>query len=232
MGYLKARIGWRSAQSNDKGNIVNNLTVGQYAHAGVILGSGTSAAPCLGGTTSDKNFLSFYLSSAATTGTTRGMYLRTYLTAGAGGEALRVFNTVSSNTPADTVNGAHISLNFGASAGNVTGLGTAARCTVHVPNRALTGTGAAVQAEFFSDGASSDISGKWAGLRIVNNGNATGIGKVDDAAYALSLSGFTAGAGNLISALAGEPTWVDKTLQIRCWDETAGRAFYLVAVIA
>jgi hypothetical protein len=103
------------------------------------------------------------------------MYLRLYLTGGAGGEALRAFCTVSSNTPADTVNGAHISLSFGATIGNVTGLGTAVRATLHVPNRALTGNCAAIQAELYADGASSANGGVLSFVRFSLGGNATGI---------------------------------------------------------
>ena len=145
---------------------------------------------------------------------------------------MRAFCTVSSNTPADTVNGAHISLNFGSSAGNVTGLGTALRATVHVPNRSLGGTGAALQAELYSDGASSTIGGKWACVRLVNDGNATGIAAVDDTGHAFSFAGFTGGSGNVLSAAGNEPTWASATVKVRCWDETGSRALYLIATLA
>jgi hypothetical protein len=180
MSVLKGRPGWRS--SNGDHNAVNNLTVGLQQHAGLILGCGTSAST-KSTTTADKNFLSFFLTSAATSGTSRGMYLRLYLTSNAGGEALRAFTTVSSNTPADTVNGAHISLSFGSSAGNVTGLGTAVRATLHIPNRALTGTCAALQAELYCDGTSSDVSGITSALRISVGGNATGYATIQSKVY-------------------------------------------------
>jgi hypothetical protein len=172
---------WRSSDPDQ--NMLNAISLGLYQHDGLILGSGKSTS-YKSTSLADKNFLSFYLGSAAVSGTSRGMYLRLYLTGGAGGEAARIFTTVSNDAPADTVNGAHISLNFGASAGNVTGLGTAVRATVHVPNRSLGGTGAALLAELYSDGASSTIGGKWACVRLVNGGNATGIAAIDDTAYA------------------------------------------------
>jgi hypothetical protein len=230
MSLLIGRPTWRSSDP-DK-NALNAITLGLYQHDGLILGSGKSAS-YKSTSLADKNFISFYLGSSAPSGTSRGMYLRLYLTGGAGGEALRAFCTVSSNTPADSVNGAHISLNFGSSAGNVTGLGTAVRATVHVPNRSLGGTGAALQAELYSDGASSTIGGKWACVRLVNGGNATGIAAIDDTAYALSFSGFTGGSGNVIGAAGDEPTWATgNTVKIRCWDETGNRALYLIATLA
>lgn len=221
---------WRSSDP-DK-NMLNAISLGLYQHDGLILGSGKSTS-YKSTLVADKNFLSFYLGSAAVSGTSRGMYLRLYLTGGAGGEAARIFTTVSHNAPVDTVNGAHISLNFGSSAGNVTGLGTAVRATVHVPNRSLGGTGAALQAELYSDGSSSTIGGKWACVRLVNGGNATGIAAIDDTAYALSFSGFTGGSGNMIGAAGDEPTWATgNTVKIRCWDETGNRALYLIATLA
>lgn len=229
MSLLIGRPTWRSSVPQD--NAINTLALGLYDHDGLVAGSGKSASHKLS-SVANKNFLSFYFGSSAISGTSRGMYLRLYLNSGAGGEALRAFSTVSSNTPADTVNGAHISLSFGASAGNVTGLGTALRATVHVPDRSLGGTGAALQAELYSDGASSTIGGKWACVRLVNDGNATGIAAVDDTAYAFSFSGFTGGSGNVLSAAGNEPTWSSATVKIRCWDETGSRALYLIATLA
>lgn len=176
-------------------SITGITTLKASAHAGLVAGSGTSATPCDLSTTADKHALSFYFTTAAATGTSRGMYLRQYLTGGAGGEALRVFNTVSNNTPADTVNGAHISLNFGASAGNVTGLGTAVRATLHVPNRALTGTTAAIQAEVYADGSSSSVSGTCSLIRGIVDGEATGKAACDSSVFLLDLTA-TAGAYN------------------------------------
>ena len=162
----------------------------------LLMGSGTSTVQPEDNT-ADKNWLQFYLKSSATTGTSRGMYLRLYLSAGAGGEAARIFTTVSNAAPADTVNGAHVSLSFGSSAGNVTGLGTASRNTLHLGNRSMTGTLAAVQAEIYADGSSSDIGGTTSYFRVVNDGNATGVGKIDDKAFLLHLAGFTAGAAHM-----------------------------------
>lgn len=180
MSLKIGKPGWRSSKSAD--NVVNCLTLGLYTHGGLVAGSGTSSSYKTS-STADKNFLSFYFGSSATSGTSRGMYLRLYLTAGAGGEALRAFTTVSNNTPADTVNGAHLSLSFGSTAGNVTGLGTAARCTLHVPNRSLGGTCAAIQAELYTDGSSSDVGGITSMLRCSVGGDSTGISTIQSKVY-------------------------------------------------
>lgn len=177
----------------------------QTTSAGLLAGAGTSSATHSSATAG--NFLSFYTTCSAASGTARGLYQRLYLSSGAGGEAVRAFTTVSSNTPADTVNGAHISLNFGSSAGNVTGLGTAARCTLHIPNRSLTGTTAAVQAELYADGASSSIGGNTAFLRCVIDGNATGVASVNGSAAVITLEGVTigsAGDGKIVDAISGD----------------------------
>lgn len=170
MARLRGLPCWRSDKSAD--NVINNLTVGLQEHAGLILGCGKSDS-YKADATADKNFKSFYLESSAPSGTARGEYLRLKLTGGAGGEALRAFCTVEDDTPADTVNGVHSSLNFGSSAGNVTGLGNALRATLHIPNRALGGTTSAIQAEIFLDGTSSDASGGACSLfrGIVDGGN-------------------------------------------------------------
>lgn len=165
----------------------------------IVLGVGSSSAYYNFGTTADKNAVEFRFTTAATSGTSRGIYNRLHVTGGAGGESLRTFTQCDSNTPADTVNGAHISVGFGASAGNVTGLGTAARCTFHIPNRSLTGTTAAIQAELFSDGDSSAVGGTTSFFRVSNGGNATGMGTVDTSGFFLVADGLTAGAAKMFA---------------------------------
>lgn len=150
----------------------------------------------------NKNWLSFFVKSTATSGTSRGMYLRLYLPSNAGGEALRAFTTVSSNTPADTVNGAHISLSFGASAGNVTGESQALRSTFHLGNRTMTGANAAIKAELWADGSSSDINGTTSFLRFSAGGNATGVAKIDTSGYFFAIDGLTASSGKLFRVAA------------------------------
>lgn len=185
------------------------------ASAGILHGAGTSSAPFIESTAS-KNFLSYYLSSAAASGTTRGMYLRLYLTGGAGGESLRAFTTVSSNTPADTVNGVHSSLNFGSSAGNITGLGTALRATLHVPNRSLGGTTAPLQAEVWGDGSNAALGGLTSFLRLVAAGTPTTI--MDANGFLMDIQGLTGGTGSLFRVAA--PATLAASLKIRVGSTT------------
>ena len=124
----------------------------------LLLGSGASATR---ETTAaaNKNFAEFRFESTATSGDSRGIYNRLYLGgAGVSGESLRTFTTVD-DVAAATAHGAHNSLNFNAT-GSITGQGLAVRGTLHIPNQAQSaGTYAAVQAEIWADGSSSDISG-------------------------------------------------------------------------
>jgi hypothetical protein len=179
----------------------------------ILMGIGTSSAQATDSNV-DKNWLSFYLSSSGATGTTRGMYLRTYLTGGAGGEAIRAMNTVSAAAPVDTVNGAHISLNFGSSAGNVTGEGQAVRATLQLGNRSMTGTLAAVKAELWADGTSTDVaSSQTSFMRFSLGGNATGAAKVDTSGFFFTIDGLTANTDKLLRAAA--PTTLAASLRCK-----------------
>lgn len=172
---------------------------------GVIMGYGNSTTRF---TTDEANarFLDFNLENSATSGDNRGMYLRLFHTgAGGGGEALRVFTSVYSN--AATAHGAHVSLNFlnTAGASECSGLGVAGRFTLHIPNVASwapTGTYAAIQAEIYNDGSSSDPAGmtELSCIRVVNGGDTTGAADVDDDAFFFSVQGFTAASGNMFYA--------------------------------
>jgi len=209
----------------------DRLDLRNTVSAAEIMGCGTSSTKFDMSTTADTNAFSFYLSSAATSGTTRGLYLRLYLTGGAGGEAARIYCSVSSNTPADTCNGAHISLSYGSSAGNCTRLATAARCTLHVPNRSLGGTCAAVQAELYADGASAAVGGVLSLIRAVVDGDSTGKATIEDGAYLFDISCGTNASGNMVGAAGNEPTWTtNKTYLIRC--RVNGTVMSLVAVSA
>jgi len=164
---------------------------GNVDSSALLHGGGTATYPLVN-STADAKFMSYYMTSSATSGTSRGLYLRLYLTANAGGEALRAYTTVSSNTPADTVNGGHISLDFGSSAGTVTGLGTGARMTLHIPDRAITaGTLAAGQSEVFMDGTSSSPTATTLALHrfVVDGGDSTAQNKVT---HALDFAGLGA----------------------------------------
>jgi hypothetical protein len=150
----------------------------------------------------NNKFIQIYVDNGATSGDNRAMYLRLYLTgAGGGGEAARIFTTVE-DVAAGTAHGAHISLNFG-STGTVTGQGIAARCTLHLPDVALTSnvTMSALQAEIYSDGSDSDPGGSTilSFIRVVNDGHADGKADVDDDAVFFDIQGLTAGAAHVFA---------------------------------
>lgn len=133
-------------------------------------GSSTTKATC---DTADSRFLNFNFDCGAASGDNRGIYLALALTGGAGGEAARFFTNV--NESAGTAHGAHISMNFAAGK-SLSGLGVAARCTLHIPNdTSARGTLAAVQAEVYLDGTSSDPSSSALSLirALVDGGDAT-----------------------------------------------------------
>jgi hypothetical protein len=215
MSWLHGKPGWRS-ESGDV-NAIGKLTVGLQQTAALLFGSGTSASYKTK-STADKNFLGFYLESSATSGTSRGQYLKLKLSGGAGGEAGRFFTTNESNTPADTVNGVHNSLSFGTTVGNVTGLGNASRNTVHIPGRAINGTINGVMSEFYGDAASGAIGGQAALFGGTVDGHANLKDSFDDNGYVLNLQGLTAGSGHCFqtglteSTIAGN---LSATLKVR-----------------
>ena len=170
----------------------------------LLWGVGTSTAP-ESTDVADGKFLEFRLENKATSGDNRGMYLRFSLNgAGSGGEALRALTVVDANC--GTAHGAHLSLAFDDTAGGseTSGLGVAARATLHIPDIASwapTGTYAAGMFEIYSDGDASDPAGmtELSVLRLCNSGDATGAEDIDTDAFLLSIQGFTAGATSLFA---------------------------------
>lgn len=196
---------------------------------GGVIKAGTSAAPVTEDTANMK-FISLYWDDGATSGDARGIYNRLAITgAGGGGESLRTFTSVVDVAGA-TAHGAHISLSFGTS-GSVTGQGVATRSTLHMPATALAAsnvTYAALQAEIWSDAATSDPAGNLlSALRVVNGGDTTGAADVDDDCAAIEFVGWTVGDGNMIAtkAAAAAPN-VTHSIRIRLPD---GSAAYLYA---
>ena len=167
----------------------------------VLAGGGTEASPVTD-TATDPKFMSFYVKSSYAGGTARGIYFYLALTGGAGGEAGRFKTVVSNNTPADTVNAVHCGLDFGASAGNVTGQGSAGRFTIQVPaSRTLGGTVAVLQADL-ETGASSVLSNT-SFIRCTAMGTP---GVVDDYAYFFTIDGLTDADNHLFHAGAAPGT--------------------------
>lgn len=183
--------------------------LGNEAGSAEILGVGSSSNRVKSADANVK-FFEFRVESSATSGDNRAIYNRLYITgAGNGGESLRSFTTVE-DVAASTAHGAHISLNFGDS-GTVTGQGIASRNTLHIPNIALTSnvTMSAVQAEIYSDGATSDPGGSTilSYFRAVNAGNATGGADVDDDAVLFDIQGHTIGTGNMVAESTTEANY-------------------------
>jgi len=112
----------------------NKIQIGSTTTAALQLGGGTSASP-LATSTADKNHIGFWFTTTATSGDSRGLYLRQYFSgAGVSGEAARIFGTVNNVTAATggTVNGAHISLSVTGASGAVSGAGNALRATLGI----------------------------------------------------------------------------------------------------
>lgn len=132
---------------NTSGNVV--------AHGGILAGAGTSSTYyTMAG--ASKSALSFYIATADTADSNRVAYMRLSLTGVAGGgEALRAFCTVATtNTASPAARGIHASVSV-AGSGQVSGEAMAAKATLHVPNKALTGTVSALCAEVYTDGDSA-----------------------------------------------------------------------------
>lgn len=168
----------------------------------------------------------------AATGTARGMYLRLYITGvmSGGGEALRAFTDCENVRVGGGVHGAHISLKFGAS-GSASGLAVANRCTLHLPTTALAAGGnyAAIQAEIWSDGTSSDAGAVQAlsFFRVVNDGHANGIADVDDDVFLFDIIGGAQDDAHLVAAAADETEYA-YNIRIRA----LGTTMYLMCASA
>ena len=151
--------------------------------------------------TTATKFGQVYVRSNAATGTARGLYLRHHFAGGCGGEAFRAYGTVEAAAPVDTCNGAHISLDFGTSAGtgNCTGQANAGRFTFHLPTgRTIGGTLSVVRAEAWADGAAPNVS-NFAFFTAESGGNGTGAVVIDTKAHLLRIVS-AAAEGSMVEA--------------------------------
>lgn len=190
---------------------------GAMAANALLMGYGTSANPA---TTdeADKDFIEMRTQSSATSGSSRGLYWRHNLSgAGQDGECIRAFTDLTAAV--GTARGSHVSLQAGAT-GYVTGLGAGQDAQLYLKNEVLhaNGTYSALNAEIYSEGATTDPSGAtiMSFLRAVLGGHATGIGRVDDKANLIVVTGGANGSGNMVGAAGNEPTWTSATYLIRC----------------
>ena len=183
---------------------------------GGVIKAGSSSAYVIKDTANMK-FLSFYFDNGATSGDSRGMYLRLNITGiGGGGEALRAFGQVV-DVAANTVRGAHISLSFGAS-GSVTGLGTALEATLHMPSGGgMAGTVSAIKAAINADAAGSDPAGASISVfNVVAQGTQAGIDDLDDDCVLFNFQGWAVDtAAMLYDSTGTDPTNSDGSIRIR-----------------
>lgn len=176
----------------------NALTLGGSTHAGLLAGAGVSATPYeMSG--ASKSMVSLYGTTASTADSNRAIYCNLTLTgAGGGGEALRAYG-IGNAAGLTALRGAHISAGLGSS-GTITGEIMALKTTLHVPNATLGGTPSGVQAEIYSEGTSSDVSGNLAGFRMTLSGDATGAATLATKAALFAITaGAASGGGDIIS---------------------------------
>lgn len=143
-------------------------------HGGGISTSGSRLkAPTA--TTANLNFMGYWLETEATSGDTRGLYLRLYFSgAGGSGEAARIYGTVNNVQAAvgGTVNGAHISLLVTGASGSISGAGNALRATLELgASTNPGGTISAIQVDS-SIGASATVPATAAFFHLDNVGTA------------------------------------------------------------
>ena len=146
------------------------------AMTGTMFGGGSESTPITTATASVK-FAKLYVESTATGAgsDTRAFYLRLFLNGATtgGGEALRAMTTCEKVV--GVARGAHITLDWAATGGRVTGLGTALTTTLHVPNTGtMSGDIASLNVEAFCESGSDDdvvITGAHALIRATVHGD-------------------------------------------------------------
>jgi len=175
-----------------------NIGSAAASASGLLMGIGTSANPAATATP-DAKFIEVRAKTTAPSGDNRLAYLRYDIDGATGGECIRAFTKVT-NASATTVRGAHISIDF-ALAGTVSGFGAGVDAQVLLPNDALASTVTALNAELYSAGSSSSVTGGTASfIRCVAGGDATGAATVDTSGYLMSIQGLTAASHKLFQA--------------------------------
>jgi hypothetical protein len=197
---------------------VDFLQFGTTASAALITGCGTSATPYAMGSAANKNAMGFWFDSTATSGDSRGMYLRQYFSgAGVSGEAARIFGTVNNVTAATggTVNGAHISLSVTGASGAVSGAGNALRLTLGLGDTTNAGgTLSALQLDSdFDNGAT--VPANAAAIRVTDSNTKK---------WSKFLRLPTVASAGILAAHTTDAL----SHSVRCVDE-AGTVFYLMA---
>jgi len=197
------------------------LNGGAASVSGLLMGVGTSANPATTATV-DANFMEFRTQSTATSGDSRGFYLRHNIHGIAGGgEAIRAFSKVT--VAASTVRGAHISLDMDA-AGTVSGFGAGVDAQLMLGAATYTNTLAALNLEVYGNASASVSGGSTSLIRAVLNGDGTAIADIDDNANFISFTGGSIASGNIVQAETDETKFSHK---IRC--DFNGTTMYLMA---
>ena len=167
-GLYRAQGGNKMIAKNGTGVIQLGEAVDTAA---IFMGGGTSAST-VSTATADLNFMGFWLDTTATSGDSRGLYLRLYFSGtGVSGEAARIFGTVNNKTVATggTVNGAHVSLSVTGASGAISGAGNALRATLGLGASTNSGgTVAALQLDSDFD-ATATIPALAACMRVTNS---------------------------------------------------------------
>jgi hypothetical protein len=183
-----------------------------------FLSGGTSTSDYMSTAAPDFKFIKFYCKSTATSGDCRLAYL--YLNfngAGTGGgEALRLYTTITAAITASTVNAIHASAQIGAS-GSHSGLVNAAKFTLESTAATRTMTGVKSALNLVS----------WFGVGTTLGGEESFI-RFDDLTttipmtLAFDFGGLTAGSGKATVAGAHSGTTVGYVLRVRTPDGAIG----------
>lgn len=197
------------------GKLSMDLSGGAASASGLLMGVGTSVAPA---TTSVAGgiFAEFRTQSTATSGDSRGLYLRHDINGIAGGgEAVRAFAKVTA--AASTVRGAHLSLDLD-TAGTVSGFGAAVDAQLMLGGAAYSDDITALNLEIYAN-ASATVTGRTSFLRPVIQGDVTAVADVNANAFFIDLTNVTASSAGMIdtdiTALTGYGA-----LKVRCPDGT------------
>jgi hypothetical protein len=195
----KARVRLKSSLVNDK-ELDGGLSSGETPIERTITG--------------DVKHSSEYVKFSGATGAAELNYRWLKVAGGAWGNCGRFYTIVESATPGGTCNGVHCSLGFGTVSGNITGLGTAGRFTVHVTKRAIGGTVAAVQAELYGE-ASGDVAGTMSLIRaIVDGSDATAKEAVETKAFFAEIVCAARSGGIVPDSFTGNASHMNKGLKI------------------
>lgn len=236
-GYIKlaAPTGKDMVLEVDSGRAIRFSSVFKLAAANganaanaLLMGVGTTADPALT-SVAGKNFVEMRTKSTATSGDSRNHYLRHDIGgAGGSGECLRVITDLTA--AANTARGAQISVQAGAT-GYVTGLAVGVDAQLYLKNEVLAanGTYAAVNAEIYAEGSTTNPAGatQMSFIRCnIGGPSSTSTDRVDDKAYLLTLDGVAEGAGNLVVASTTEANYAHAA---RCWIKGIGDVWLMFA---